>query len=167
MKGVKLEYKTEIKALAEYEGFFNNSNGAKQMFTRHVVDRDYVYSSFITMFTHDTFEGNKLVYHDMIRILKEVNIDGKYYILGINVYVLDGKLISSNAMLIPADLTSLDINYKVEEKLYKALDIFFSKVVNIRRATVDGEMHIEDYTYFFKSLDTITFISTGTEFFQG
>ena len=137
------------------------------MFTRHVADRDYIYSSFITMFTHDTFEGNKLVYHDMFRILKEVNIDGKYYILGINVYVLDGKLINSSATLLQADLTSLDIDYRVEEKLYKALDIFFNTVVRINRATVDGEIHIEDYTYFFKSLDTITFISTGTKFFQG
>lgn len=165
MKGVKLEYKTEINALIEYEGFFNTNN--QQVFKRHVVNEDYIYSSFITMKTRDDFLNNKLVYIDTLRILKEVNIDGKYYILTMNINVVDGKLFSSSYDLIDGELGRLELSQEIVSKLFRALNIFFNTVVRINRAMVDDEVHIEDYTNFFKSLDTITYISTNTEFFQG
>lgn len=166
MKGVKLEYKTEINALLEAEGFFYNGKN-RYTFRRNVYNEDYIYSSFILMMTEDMFLNNKLVYCDMFRILKEVNIDGKYYILTMNINVVDGKLFSTSYDLIDGDLGKLKLLNGVVKKLYKALNIFFNTVVKINRAMVDGEPHIEDYTNFFKSLDTITYISTNTEFFQG
>ena len=166
MKGVKLEYKTEINALVEYEGLFNNSDN-RQIFKRHVVNEDYIYSSFITMKTRDDFLNNKLVYVDTFRVLKEVNIDGKYYILTANINVVDGKLLSASYDLINGDLCRLELSKEIVSKLFKALNIFFNTVVKVNRTMIDGEVHIEDYTNFFKSLDTITYISTNTEFFQG
>jgi hypothetical protein len=169
MKGVKLEYKTEINALLEAEEFFYKGKN-RYTFRRNVYNEDYIYSSFILMETRDAFLNNKQVYCDMFRILKEVNIDGNYYILTMNINVVDGKLLSASYDLIDGNLGRLELPdgvVGVVEKLFKALNIFFNTVVRINRAMVDGNPHIEDYTNFFKSLDTITYISTNTEFFQG
>lgn len=165
MKGVKIEYKTEINALAQAEGYF--LRGDEHLFKRHVVTEEYIYSSFITMKTRDDFLNNKLVYCDTFRILKEVNIDGNYYVITMNINVVDGKLLSSCYDLLCGDFNTSAVSKEVVNKLYKALDIFFNKVVRVNRAMVDGEYHVEDYTNFFKSLDTITYISTNTKFFQG
>ena len=166
MKGVKLEYKTEINALLEAEGFFNNRKGTCT-FRRNVYNEDYIYSSFIIMMTEDAFLNNKQVYTDTFRILKEINIDGSYYILSMRINVIDGKLFSTSYDLIDGNLGKVKLLKGTVKKLFKALNIFFNTVVKVNRAMVDGEVHIEDYTNFFKSLDTITYISTNTEFFQG
>lgn len=166
MKGVKIEYKTKINALLEAEGFFSSRKDS-YTFKRNVHNEDYIYSSFITMTTLDSFLNNKLVYCDMFRILKEINIDGDYYILVMNINVIDGKLFSTSYDLIDRSLGKVKLSKGAEKRLFKALNIFFNTVVRVDRAMVDGEAHIEDYTNFFKSLDTITYISTNTEFFQG
>lgn len=109
----------------------------------------------------------KATYCDRITIYKEVSIDNESYILICKLNVVNGKLLSVSKELYDSNMFACSLNKKTISIFFKALDKFFNVALsNVKRPMIDGLDHFEDYFYFLKSLNTLTYVDTYSKFFR-